>query len=296
INQVNADQQIAIEQNTVNIVATNDRITTETTRLDQVDASLQQQILDNDSDISVNFERLDIKDISQDDLIAKNTTSITNVSNNLTEQVTRLDKVNVNLQEQITSNNSTINNKVDTAITEINKTDAAQDVLIAENTKEIITVKTDVDRLDTDKADIEYVDIENAKQDAAMNTVVTQNTSSITERVVTVFDEQTFVDGMQNQRLEAHEQAISELNGKADRLDEDVSGGIASAAALAFMPSPVPGRRMISGGAATYNGETSVAVGFTSTTRTGKYTYKLGVTASTAGESVFGGGVTTSFY
>ena len=111
-----------------------------------------------------------------------------------------------------------------------------------------------------------------------------------------VFTEQSAIDDGQTQRLDGHENALSKLNGEAKYLDRNISGGIASASALAFMPAPVAGKRMISGGAATYNGESSIALGFTATTNTGKYTYKLGVTASTSGESVFGGGITTSFY
>ncbi|WP_339343292.1 YadA-like family protein, partial [uncultured Psychrobacter sp.] len=295
INQVNADQQIAIEQNTVNIVATNDRITTETTRLDQVDASLQQQILNNNNNISINIDRLDVKNASQDELIAKNTTSITNVSNNLTEQVTRLDKVDVNLQEQITTNNSTINNKVDTAITEINKTDAAQDVLIAENSKEIITVKDNVTRLEKDKADIEYVDSENAKQDAAMTTVIQNYSSEMISTMQVFTDNQLTVNADQDERMDRHEQAISKFGYKLNNLSSDLSGGVASASAIAFMPSPNPGKNMVSGGAANYNGETSVAIGYAATTNNGEYTYRVGATVSSSGPSVVGGGLGYSF-
>ncbi|MGP5059881.1 YadA C-terminal domain-containing protein, partial [Psychrobacter celer] len=256
---------------------------------------LQEQILTNNSNTFLHIDRINTKNESQDELIAKNSSTITNVSNTLTEQVERLDKVDIHLQEQITTNNTTINNKVDSAVENIAKTDANQDKLISENSKEITVVKNDITRLDKDKASIEYVNIENEKQNIVINNVLQNSSSEIIETMTTLTEKQDAVNAAQDERLDKHEGMINEFGYKLNSMGEELSGGVAAASAIAFMPSPHPGKSMVSGGAATYNGETSVAIGYAATTNNGEYTYRVGATVSSSGPSVVGGGLGYSF-
>ena len=296
VNIKNEAQDIQISKNETNITVTNDRITEEVGRLDKVDQDLQQQITNNNSDITVNIDRIDQKNESQDIQINQNTTDISQNS------------------QDIVNNNTTINNKVDTVVNEIKEKDDAQDNAIAKNDKDITDAKDEIGRLDKDKADIDYVDQENAKQneiikESVSETIKVENEKhsetikeSIKESITTnntiydqKFEVQAGIDATQDARIDRNSQAVDQLGYKVGELSKELSGGIAAASAIAFMPSPLPGKRMVSGGAATYNGESSVAIGFTATTDSGKYSYKLGATVSSSGQSVVGGGLGFSF-
>ncbi|MFA9486770.1 MULTISPECIES: YadA-like family protein [unclassified Moraxella] len=80
------------------------------------------------------------------------------------------------------------------------------------------------------------------------------------------------------------------LNGKINRLDKDLSAGIAGSVALAMMPAPAAGSQYITGGTGFYNGESAVALGFTGASETGKFTYKLGGSLTSSGSGIFGAG------
>ena len=123
------------------------------------------------------------------------------------------------------------------------------------------------------------------------NSSTTTINNTINENAI----KQQQVDRVQDNRLDRHDQQISDLGYHMDRMDSSLSGGIASASAIAFMPTPNAGGRMMTGGAANYNGESAIAIGMTATTDSGKYTYRFGGTFSTSGGSVIGGGLGVAF-
>ncbi|MDO4441527.1 MAG: YadA-like family protein [Moraxella sp.] len=177
---------------------------------------------------------------------------------------------NTNLAAQVGTNQGNIA-KLDTAVqantaaiaTKAEKTAVeANTAAIAENTAAIAT-----------KAD---------------KTAVEANTAAIATKA-----EQSYVDSKVT-TLETGLNTLSSnyqgINSKVDKLDEDLSAGIAGAVALAMMPAPAAGSHYITGGTGFYNGESAVALGFTGTTETGKFTYKLGGSLTSSGSGTFGAG------
>lgn len=91
-------------------------------------------------------------------------------------------------------------------------------------------------------------------------------------------------------RINALQTNYQNIDSRFNKLDEDLSAGIAGAVALAMMPAPTAGGKYITGGTGFYNGESAVALGFTGTTETGKFTYKLGGALTSSGSGTFGAG------
>lgn len=71
-----------------------------------------------------------------------------------------------------------------------------------------------------------------------------------------------------------------------------MSGGIASSIAFAMMPTTTdPNSKMIAFGSGHFSGESAVSVGYTGTDKTGKVSYKSGLSYNTSSGSAFGMGV-----
>ena len=265
-----------------------------------------------------------VKDGQQDDLIANNTQTIINnkteqattdasqntvITNNRNEYITnntitndRIDATNTvitnNKADQvvkdgqqddlIANNNTTTNTKIDKVVTDAAATNTAQDNIIANN-------QQNIDKLDKEKADITYVDQQNKDLANSFITNMASSSTTINNTINQNNQNQAVVDTTQNNRLDRNEKEISAMGYRIEQMDGNLSGGIASASAIAFMPTPNAGGRMMTGGAANYNGESAIAIGITATTDSGKYTYRFGGTFSTSGGSVIGGGLGMSF-
>ena len=85
---------------------------------------------------------------------------------------------------------------------------------------------------------------------------------------------------------------LSALGYKVDELEDELSGGIASAIAIASMPSAMtPGEGRITGGTGYYNGEAAIAIGLSGATSSGKFSYKVGGSYTDTGGTAIGGGL-----
>ncbi len=74
---------------------------------------------------------------------------------------------------------------------------------------------------------------------------------------------------------QAVQQANAYTDGRIGQLRSDLNGGIASAMAMAGLPSAIlPGKGMVSMAAATYGGESAAAIGLSKMSETGAWTYK----------------------
>lgn len=82
---------------------------------------------------------------------------------------------------------------------------------------------------------------------------------------------------------------IDSLGYRIDKMDKNLSGGIAGSVALSMMPSLSTEGSMITGGTGFYNGESAFALGVTGTT--GSFSYKVGASWVSNGDSTYGAGV-----
>ena len=85
---------------------------------------------------------------------------------------------------------------------------------------------------------------------------------------------------------------LSALGYKVNELEDELSGGIASAIAIASMPSAMtPGEGRITGGTGYYNGEAAIAIGLSGATSSGMLSYKVGGSYTDTGGTAIGGGI-----
>ncbi|MGP5057727.1 YadA-like family protein, partial [Psychrobacter celer] len=258
----NQDQVVAANKADADskITAANDRITAENAAQDQVIANNDIVIHDKvDAAVGV----LNAKNLTQDQIIESNKadadSKITATNDRITTETSRLDAKNTAQDETIASNDALINNKVDTAVGELSAKNAEQDAAI--------------DR----KADLSYVYAQNNEMD---------------NRISSMMTEQMTTDTAQDAMISRNTDNINKLGYKVNELDKNLSGGVASTIALAFMPSSgAPGSQMITGGSGHYNGQSAVSLGFSGTTVDSSVTYKIGVAWATSGENSFGAGL-----
>lgn len=91
---------------------------------------------------------------------------------------------------------------------------------------------------------------------------------------------------------------VSQLKGLADQVTNvagDANAGVSSAMAMAALPQAyLPGKSMLTGGVASYNGEGAVAVGFSKLSDNGRWVMKMSGSADTQGN--VGGAVGAGFH
>lgn len=81
------------------------------------------------------------------------------------------------------------------------------------------------------------------------------------------------------------DQKMGEMNSKIRNVEDKMSGGIASAMAMAGLPQAyAPGASMTSLAGSTYNGETAVALGVSMVSESGSWVYKLQGTSNSQGD------------
>lgn len=81
------------------------------------------------------------------------------------------------------------------------------------------------------------------------------------------------------------DQKMGEMNSKIEGVEDKMSGGIASAMAMASLPQAyAPGASMTSLAGSTYNGETAVALGVSMVSASGSWVYKLQGTSNSQGD------------
>ncbi|WP_435939231.1 YadA-like family protein [Moraxella bovoculi] len=89
--------------------------------------------------------------------------------------------------------------------------------------------------------------------------------------------------------------ATNHLSGRIDDVANQSNAGVSSAMAMAALPQAyIPGKSMLTGGIASYNGEGAVAVGFSKLSDNGRWVLKVSGSADTKGKA--GGSVGAGFH
>ena len=85
------------------------------------------------------------------------------------------------------------------------------------------------------------------------------------------------------------------LGNKIDKVGDEANAGVSSAMAMAALPQAyIPGKSMVTGGMATYNGQGAVAVGISKLSDNGRWVLKISGSADTEGNA--GGAVGAGFH
>lgn len=80
--------------------------------------------------------------------------------------------------------------------------------------------------------------------------------------------------------------SVNSLGYKIGEVEDDANAGISAAMAMSSIPQAfMPGKSMIGGGIATYNGESAVAVGLSRVSDNGRWVMKINGTADTQGNA-----------
>ena len=89
--------------------------------------------------------------------------------------------------------------------------------------------------------------------------------------------------------------SVNELGYKINDVEDDANAGISAAMAMSSLPQAyIPGKSMIGGGVATYNGESAVAIGLSKVSDNGRWVMKINGTADTQGNA--GGAIGAGFH
>ena len=89
--------------------------------------------------------------------------------------------------------------------------------------------------------------------------------------------------------------SVNELGYKINEVEDDANAGISAAMAMSSLPQAyIPGKSMVGGGIATYNGQSAVAVGVSKVSDNGRWVIKVNGTADTQGNA--GGAVGAGFH
>ncbi|WP_367106374.1 YadA-like family protein [uncultured Psychrobacter sp.] len=88
---------------------------------------------------------------------------------------------------------------------------------------------------------------------------------------------------------------VSELGYKINEVEDEANAGISAAMAMSSLPQAyIPGKSMVGGGIASYNGESAVAVGVSKVSDNGRWVIKANGTADTQGNA--GGAIGAGFH
>ena len=88
--------------------------------------------------------------------------------------------------------------------------------------------------------------------------------------------------------------SMSELGYRINDVEDGANAGVSAAMAASALPQAyVPGKSMLGGGAATYNGQSAVAVGLSKVSNDGRFVFKISGSADTQGNA--GGSVGAGF-
>ena len=89
--------------------------------------------------------------------------------------------------------------------------------------------------------------------------------------------------------------SVNELGYKINEVEDDANAGISAAMAMSSLPQAyIPGKSMVGGGVATYNGESAVAIGVSKVSDNGRWVMKINGTADTQGNA--GGAIGAGFH
>ncbi|WII95346.1 YadA-like family protein [Moraxella haemolytica] len=288
----NVDAALAIKANKVDVDANTAAIATKAdtetvlTLLGNQEKNTQETFADVLNQISTKASQADFNTLKEEARVAKA------VADNAVS-------VNNEQQGKIAENTTAIaqnaNDIVDTVkyVNAVAETADTNSIAIAQNTAAIATKanQSAVDALkqaDTHLASIAGTNQGNiAKLQTEVGTIGADlKKKADQEQVNTLGNKVDAFDTKINTLQSGHQN----LNGKINRLDKDLSAGIAGSVALAMMPAPAAGSQYITGGTGFYNGESAIALGFTGASETGKFTYKLGGSLTSSGSGIFGAG------
>ncbi|MFA9487976.1 MULTISPECIES: YadA-like family protein [unclassified Mannheimia] len=127
--------------------------------------------------------------------------------------------------------------------------------------------------------------------DALVNKVDVTNFDTLKGQVTTLATQVSDITPTKA-RVSALENRTTVLETRVNKLDKNLSAGIAGTAALSMMPTAgEKGAHYITAGAGHYNGQQAIAIGLTGNSNSGKFNYKVGASATTSGSPVVGAGV-----
>lgn len=103
------------------------------------------------------------------------------------------------------------------------------------------------------------------------------------------------IDRQVNGRIERLDKDINDLGYRVDDVEDDANAGISAAMAMSSLPQAyLPGKSMVGGGIASYNGEGAVAIGVSRVSDNGRWVMKINGTADTQGNA--GGAIGAGFH
>ncbi|WP_454557313.1 YadA family autotransporter adhesin [Psychrobacter aquaticus] len=89
--------------------------------------------------------------------------------------------------------------------------------------------------------------------------------------------------------------SVNELGYRVNEVEDDANAGVSAAMAMSSLPQAyIPGKSMVGGGIATYNGQSAVAIGVSKVSDNGRWVIKANGTADTQGNA--GGAVGAGFH
>ena len=106
------------------------------------------------------------------------------------------------------------------------------------------------------------------------------------------------MDHLQNQVIMRHEQQLDMMGYKVEKLETNMSRGIAGAVALSSIPAAQTGKHALGFGSGFFNGESSVSLGYTGSLETSDkniVSIKAGMAFAPGGNNTFGLGATYNF-
>lgn len=150
--------------------------------------------------------------------------------------------------------------------------------------QKLTEVQADVSKVKSDVTQVQ-ADVKTQKQELQkVNNQVTHNTADL-QQLRTEHD--SLKAQMHNDRA-----AIQQLDRKMNKMNKELHAGIAAATAMANIPtSSVAGETILGVGVGSFKGQSSVAVGYSTTTDNNKIIFKVSGGATTQGDVNVGGGV-----
>ena len=279
------DTVIASKASKADLNATNQNVTANKTAIDNLTTMVDTKA--NQTDLDATNQK-----------VANNSNQINTVNTNLM----RLDAIK--------ADKGTVDN-LSTNVANLKTENANIQTTLQLHDKGIVILNTDMRNL-TNVVDTKanQIDLDNTSKQVLNNTNLIQSIGAETQRLENVKADKVAVSNLdnkintevrrlesqnlgQNMLLENHTNQINSLGYRINKMDKNLSAGIAGSTALAMMPTLSGEGSMITGGTGLYNGESAFALGISGTT--GNVSYKVGASWVSSGDATYGAGFGLKF-
>ena len=257
---------------------------------------------------------VDNQNQAQDTVIASkaNQTDLDATNQKVTNNSNQINTVNTKLMrlDAIKADKGTVDN-LSTNVANLKTENANIQTTLQLHDKGIVILNTDMRNL-TNVVDTKanQIDLDNTSKQVLNNTNLIQSIGAETQRLENVKADKVAVSNLdnkintevrrlesqnlgQNMLLENHTNQINSLGYRINKMDKNLSAGIAGSTALAMMPTLNGEGSMITGGTGLYNGESAFALGISGTT--GNVSYKVGASWVSSGDATYGAGFGLKF-